>query len=192
MISDLESMGREVDFEEFLDGITSKLGDKESRVHILWCRTESTRFSISSMTTILAWSTPTTSKEWQRNLEKLWTYKSWRRCCKELHLMDAKSPEKISTISWQRSLFDGYFSHFINSDYIKKSYCGHIGMFLCGSQRQRTIFIAYFDWLQVNTDITNETLRRARYGTKGAQKRQIHAFLGQGNTEDEAKASTVS
>jgi hypothetical protein len=28
----LESLGREVDFEEFLDGITSKLGDKESRV----------------------------------------------------------------------------------------------------------------------------------------------------------------
>lgn len=32
MIADLESLGREVDFEEFLDGITSKLGDKESRV----------------------------------------------------------------------------------------------------------------------------------------------------------------
>jgi hypothetical protein len=32
MIADLESLGREVDFEEFLDGITSRLGDKESRV----------------------------------------------------------------------------------------------------------------------------------------------------------------
>ena len=32
MISELESLGREIDFEEFLDGITSKLGDKESRV----------------------------------------------------------------------------------------------------------------------------------------------------------------
>jgi hypothetical protein len=32
MIVDLESVGREVDFEEFLDGITSKLGDKDSRV----------------------------------------------------------------------------------------------------------------------------------------------------------------
>ena len=31
MIADLQSLGREVDFEEFLDGITSKLGDKESR-----------------------------------------------------------------------------------------------------------------------------------------------------------------
>ena len=32
MIADLESEGREVDFEEFLDAITAKLGDKESRV----------------------------------------------------------------------------------------------------------------------------------------------------------------
>jgi centrin-1 len=28
MIADLESQGREIDFEEFLDGITSRLGDK--------------------------------------------------------------------------------------------------------------------------------------------------------------------
>jgi Ca2+-binding EF-hand superfamily protein len=28
MIADLESLGREIDFEEFLDAITSKLGDK--------------------------------------------------------------------------------------------------------------------------------------------------------------------
>ena len=34
MIAELESLGREVDFEEFLDGITSKLGDKESRVAV--------------------------------------------------------------------------------------------------------------------------------------------------------------
>ena len=32
MIADLESEGREIDFEEFLDAITSRLGDKESRV----------------------------------------------------------------------------------------------------------------------------------------------------------------
>ena len=32
MIADLEAEGREVDFEEFLDGITSRLGDKDSRV----------------------------------------------------------------------------------------------------------------------------------------------------------------
>ena len=31
MIADLESEGREIDFEEFLDSITSRLGDKESR-----------------------------------------------------------------------------------------------------------------------------------------------------------------
>lgn len=34
MIADLESEGREIDFEEFLDAITSKLGDKESRAGI--------------------------------------------------------------------------------------------------------------------------------------------------------------
>jgi Ca2+-binding EF-hand superfamily protein len=34
MIAELESLGRETDFEEFLDGITSKLGDKESRVKL--------------------------------------------------------------------------------------------------------------------------------------------------------------
>jgi Ca2+-binding EF-hand superfamily protein len=39
MISDLESQGREIDFEEFLDGITSKLGDKESRVDVVLFRT---------------------------------------------------------------------------------------------------------------------------------------------------------
>jgi Ca2+-binding EF-hand superfamily protein len=31
MISELEGMGREIDFEEFLDAITSKLGDKETK-----------------------------------------------------------------------------------------------------------------------------------------------------------------
>lgn len=31
MIADLESEGREIDFQEFLDAITSKLGDKETR-----------------------------------------------------------------------------------------------------------------------------------------------------------------
>jgi Ca2+-binding EF-hand superfamily protein len=34
MISELESGGREVDFEEFLDAITSKLGDKETKAGI--------------------------------------------------------------------------------------------------------------------------------------------------------------
>ncbi len=44
MIADLESEGREIDFEEFLDAITSKLGDKESRVIIILFRVESTEF----------------------------------------------------------------------------------------------------------------------------------------------------
>jgi len=34
MIAELEAEGREIDFDEFLDAITSKLGDKESRVQI--------------------------------------------------------------------------------------------------------------------------------------------------------------
>jgi hypothetical protein len=53
MIADLESLGREVDFEEFLDGITSRLGDKESRVNILRFRMASIRFSTCSTTTTL-------------------------------------------------------------------------------------------------------------------------------------------
>lgn len=61
MIAELESLGREVDFEEFLDGITSKLGDKESRVLLPPRRTASTRSSTSSTTTTPAPSTPTTS-----------------------------------------------------------------------------------------------------------------------------------
>ena len=31
MIADLENQGSEIEFEDFLDAITSKLGDKESR-----------------------------------------------------------------------------------------------------------------------------------------------------------------
>jgi Ca2+-binding EF-hand superfamily protein len=31
MIADLESEGKEIEFEEFLDAITSKLGDKETK-----------------------------------------------------------------------------------------------------------------------------------------------------------------
>ena len=48
MIADLEGLGREVDFEEFLDGITSRLGDKESRVIMQSFRLESIRSSTSS------------------------------------------------------------------------------------------------------------------------------------------------
>lgn len=55
MIADLESLGREVDFEEFLDGITSKLGDKESRVLLNIFRMESIKFSIFSTMTTLEW-----------------------------------------------------------------------------------------------------------------------------------------
>lgn len=50
MIADLEGLGREVDFEEFLDGITSKLGDKESRVLLVLCRTGSIKSLTYSMT----------------------------------------------------------------------------------------------------------------------------------------------
>ena len=70
MIADLEGLGREVDFEEFLDGITSKLGDKESRVHIFSYRMELIKSLISSMTIIADISTLTTSEELQRNLAK--------------------------------------------------------------------------------------------------------------------------
>ena len=44
MITELEGEGREIDFEEFLDAITSKLGDKETRVHINLFRTVSTKY----------------------------------------------------------------------------------------------------------------------------------------------------
>jgi hypothetical protein len=70
MIADLESLGREVDFEEFLDGITSRLGDKESRVPLDLCRTESIRSSTSLTTTTLALLTQPTSAGSPRNSEK--------------------------------------------------------------------------------------------------------------------------
>lgn len=70
MISELELIGREVDFEEFLDGITSKLGDKDSRVGRPLFRTGSIKSSTSSTTTILASSTPPTSAESPRNSER--------------------------------------------------------------------------------------------------------------------------
>ena len=50
MISELESLGRECDFEEFLDGITSKLGDKESRVSFTSFRTALIKSSTCSTT----------------------------------------------------------------------------------------------------------------------------------------------
>jgi len=67
MIADLESQGREVDFEEFLDGITSKLGDKETRVSHFLFRTVFTRYSTSLMMIILDFLTPTTFGEWLKN-----------------------------------------------------------------------------------------------------------------------------
>jgi len=70
MIADLESLGREVDFEEFLDGITSRLGDKETRVLFPTCRTALIRSLTSSTTTTLAASTPITYEGWPRNWEK--------------------------------------------------------------------------------------------------------------------------
>ena len=67
MIAELECLGREVDFEEFLDGITSKLGDKDTRVHLSSPRTASIRSSTYSTTTTPASSNPTTSAAWPRN-----------------------------------------------------------------------------------------------------------------------------
>jgi hypothetical protein len=70
MIADLESLGREVDFEEFLDGITSRLGDKESRVIINSCRMASTKSLISSMTITPVQLTPPISAEFPRSWER--------------------------------------------------------------------------------------------------------------------------
>jgi hypothetical protein len=67
MIADLESLGREVDFEEFLDGITSKLGDKESRVNLPSFRMASIRSSTCSTMITLDLLTPTTSAELLRS-----------------------------------------------------------------------------------------------------------------------------
>ena len=67
MIAELESLGREVDFEEFLDGITSKLGDKESRVRVKTFRTALTRSLICSTTITLASSLHRTSAESPRS-----------------------------------------------------------------------------------------------------------------------------
>ena len=63
MIADLESQGREVDFEEFLDGITSKLGDKESRVSLNLFRMVSTKYLTCSMMITVESLTPVTSAE---------------------------------------------------------------------------------------------------------------------------------
>lgn len=71
MIADLETQGREVDFEEFLDGITSKLGDKETRVSHFLFRTASTRYLIYLTMIILDSLTQTTFAEWPKNSEKL-------------------------------------------------------------------------------------------------------------------------
>ena len=53
----LEKFGREIDFDEFLDAITSKLGDKETKVilteSIIIYRKELTKFLIYLMMTAL-------------------------------------------------------------------------------------------------------------------------------------------
>ena len=60
MITELEAEGREIDFEEFLDAITSKLGDKESRVRMDLFRTESTKYlSCLTTTRVVASTWPT-------------------------------------------------------------------------------------------------------------------------------------
>lgn len=71
MIADLESEGREIDFEEFLDAITSKLGDKETRVILDLFRMGSTGFLTFSTMTGLAPLTLTILRELPRNWGKL-------------------------------------------------------------------------------------------------------------------------
>jgi hypothetical protein len=70
MIADLESEGKEIDFEEFLDAITSRLGDKETRVLVAGCRLGSTAFLTSSMMTAPGTSTLSTSGGWPRSWGK--------------------------------------------------------------------------------------------------------------------------
>lgn len=53
MIADLETGNKEIDFDEFLDAIANKLGDKETRVDCLLFRTGSTKSSTCLMTTTL-------------------------------------------------------------------------------------------------------------------------------------------
>lgn len=67
MITELEGEGREIDFEEFLDAITSKLGDKESRVQIYLFRMELTKFLIYLTTTRVEISMLAISKEWLKS-----------------------------------------------------------------------------------------------------------------------------
>ena len=102
MIAELESQGREVDFEEFLDGITSKLGDKESRVVALLFRTVSTRSSTCSMTTIRDTSILTTSEGWRRSWERPWMFKNLRRCFRGLQPMVDRSAVRTSITSWPK------------------------------------------------------------------------------------------
>jgi hypothetical protein len=70
MIADLESDGKEIEFEEFLDAITSRLGDKETRVYLNLVRLELIAFLTFSMTIELEASVSTTSEELPRNLVK--------------------------------------------------------------------------------------------------------------------------
>lgn len=71
MIADLEAEGREIDFEEFLDGITARLGDKETRVNYFLFRTASIKSLISLMMTGLALSMSIISEEWPKNWARL-------------------------------------------------------------------------------------------------------------------------
>ena len=127
MIADLEGLGREVDFEEFLDGITSKLGDKESRVFLDLCRMVLTKYSTCSTTTTLDPLTPTTSGESLRSSGKPWTFKNWKRCFKELPLTVEKYPEKTSITSWQRKPSD-LIDPYLYKQYHYQTYFNLIGL----------------------------------------------------------------
>jgi len=106
MIADLESEGREIDFEEFLDAITSKLGDKESRVNFILYRLVSTESLICLMMIELDPSTWTTLEELPSNLVKLWMPLNLKKCFKELLLMDDKFQKRTFTTSWPKDQSD--------------------------------------------------------------------------------------
>ena len=99
-----------------MDGITSRLGDKESRVKFYHdYRTASIKYLIFSMTIGQGSSTLTISREWPSNSEKQWTWANWKKCCKEPHQTVGKSVERTFTTSWPKKLSDLWaHMHFYN------------------------------------------------------------------------------
>jgi len=65
------------------------------------------------MMTTQASLTLTISVEYQKNLERLWTCRSFKKCCSVQLRMVVKFQGKISITSWPRSHSDEH-KHFIN------------------------------------------------------------------------------